>query len=264
MKPKLSFADLVNKFHERNISNGSYTDNQIIEYLQTRSYYYKIASYRKNYPKNPQGKGYSHLTFDHLIETAKLDVRLREYLLGLCLDVEHATKTKLMTILTDDEGEDGYSIVESFRDENSDKFEEILRHFRNNHYKKDMFQKRDQISVWVLMEIIDYGTLIRFLEFYKGYKLEDSKNLYAIQHKFIKNIRNACAHNDVYLINIFDANSSVHRPQPAIRSFADSMGVNTHLIRYQKTLDIVALFYIHAKLCSDELIIEDTLRGKRS
>lgn len=102
MKPKLSFKGLIQKLEDKNISPGSYTEDQIENYLKTRSYYYKISSYRKNFPKLPQG-GYDKLTFDHLVATAKLDVRLREYLLMLCLDIEHATRTNLMRILTDDD-----------------------------------------------------------------------------------------------------------------------------------------------------------------
>lgn len=47
MKPKLSFKDLIQKLEDKNISPGSYTEDQIENYLKTRSYYYKISSYRK-------------------------------------------------------------------------------------------------------------------------------------------------------------------------------------------------------------------------
>lgn len=43
MKPKLSFKDLIQKLEDKNISPGSYTEDQIENYLKTRSYYYKIS-----------------------------------------------------------------------------------------------------------------------------------------------------------------------------------------------------------------------------
>ncbi|WP_282097729.1 Abi family protein [Streptococcus sp. NLN64] len=89
MKPKLSFDELIEKFTSKGIELGTFNEEQIKDYLMTRSYYYKISSYRKNYPKLPNGK-YDTLTFDHLEATARMDVRLREYLLHLCLDVEHS------------------------------------------------------------------------------------------------------------------------------------------------------------------------------
>lgn len=55
MKPKLSFKGLIQKLEDKNISPGSYTEDQIENYLKTRSYYYKISSYRKNFPKLPRG-----------------------------------------------------------------------------------------------------------------------------------------------------------------------------------------------------------------
>lgn len=252
MKPKLSFKGLIQKLEDKNISPGSYTEDQIENYLKTRSYYYKISSYRKNFPKLPQG-GYDKLTFDHLVATAKLDVRLREYLLMLCLDIEHATRTNLMRILTDDDNEDGYTIVKEFQDKFPEKFKEVLSHFRSSKYRLDMFRKRTQISSWVLMEIIDFGTLVQFLEFYIESRTPKNEKLYAKEHRFIKNIRNSCAHNDVFLINLFLKEDMIPRPYPSTKSFSNSMGINNGLVKYPKIIDLVNLFYIHSKICSDEL-----------
>ena len=252
MKPKLSFHDLLEKLYEKGISNGSYSEEEIISYLRQRSYYYKISSYRKNFPKLSDGK-YSSLTFDHLTATANLDVRLREYLLNLCLDVEHATRTSIMTTLTDDENEDGYTIIENYQDYYPEKFQEIMSHFRTNSYKKDMFRKRTQISSWVFMEIIDYGALVQFLEFYLQQNPESKSILYPSQHKFIKNIRNACAHNNVFLINLFDKTDYVPRPEAATKSYASTMKINLGLVHYPKVIDIINLFYLHTRLCSPQL-----------
>ncbi|HFI0084453.1 TPA: Abi family protein [Streptococcus suis] len=261
MKPKLSFEDLIDRLtNEKGITLGTFSKEQVEEYLKIRSYYYKISSYRKNYPKLPDGK-YDNLTFNHLEATAKVDVRLREYLLHLCLDVEHATRTNLMTQLTEDEKEDGYKIIEDFQDEFPDKFDEILGRFRNNKYKQDMFEKRTQISAWVFMEIIDYGTLVQFLEFYIHSRSVTAKNLYSAQHRYIKNIRNSCAHNDVFLINLFDKKYGVPQPNPATKSFAHSMGINNGLVRYLKIIDIINLFYVHANICSNELNIRRYQEG---
>ncbi|MTB64116.1 Abi family protein [Streptococcus sp. zg-86] len=252
-KPKLSFEGLLGKFAEKKIDFGSYSKDEIIAYLRERSYYYKISSYRKNFPKLPQNKGYDKLTFDHLVVSANLDVRLREYLMNLTLDIEHATRTRLMTIMTDMNEIEGYEIVEDFQDEYPERFAEILERFRHNDYKKDMFEKRTQISVWVLMEIIDYGTLIQFLQFFSTKYPNPPEKLYTPHHKFIKNIRNSCAHNDVFLINIFDQSYNVPRPAAAIKSFASEMNILPALVRYRKIIDIVVLFYIHKKICSDNL-----------
>lgn len=252
-KPKLSFEGLLDKFAEKKIEFGSYSKEEIISYLRERSYYYKISSYRKNFPKLPQNQGYNKLTFNHLVISANLDVRLREYLMNLTLDIEHATRTRLMTIMTDMDEIEGYKIVEDFQDEHPERFAEVLERFRHNDYKQDMFKKRTQISVWVLMEIVDYGTLIQFLHFFVTKYPNIPEKLYTHQHKFIKNIRNSCAHNDVFLINIFDQSYSVPRPAAAIKSYAAEMNIIPNLVRYRKVIDIIVLFYIHKKICSDNL-----------
>ncbi|MBF8970637.1 Abi family protein [Streptococcus sp. NLN76] len=252
MKPKLSFDELIEKFTSKGIELGTFNEEQIKDYLMTRSYYYKISSYRKNYLKLPNGK-YDTLTFDHLEATARMDVRLREYLLHLCLDVEHSIRTRLMTVLTLDKQQDGYTIIESFQDKYPDKFNEVLAHFRNSSYKKDMFKKRTQISAWVFMEIIDYGTLVLFLEFCKGKVQKSELNLYESQHKFIKNIRNSCAHNDVYLINLFPQEERIARPQAASKTFCINMGINQSFVHFPKIGDLINLFYLHKKVCSDNL-----------
>ena len=64
------------------------------------------------------------MDFLDLTVCASLDVRLRELLLLMCLDVEHSLKTKLMAILTEEESENGYSIIEEFEDEYPEKFPE--------------------------------------------------------------------------------------------------------------------------------------------
>lgn len=52
-KPKSNFEDLYEKILDKNITIDNYSKDQLIDYLKTRSYYYKITSYRKNFPKNP-------------------------------------------------------------------------------------------------------------------------------------------------------------------------------------------------------------------
>lgn len=94
----------------------------------------------------------------------------------LCLDIEHATRTNLMRILTDDDNEDGYTIVKEFQDKFPKKFNEVLSHFRSSKYRLDMFRKKTQISSWVLMEIIDFGTLVQFLEFYIESRTLNTRN----------------------------------------------------------------------------------------
>ena len=169
----------------------------------------------------------------------------------LCLDIEHATRTNLMRILTDDDNEDGYTIVKEFQDKFPEKFKEVLSHFRSSKYRLDMFRKRTPISSWVLMEIIDFGTLVQFLEFYIESRTPKNEKLYAKEHRFIKNIRNSCAHNDVFLINLFLKEDMIPRPYPSAKSFSNTMGINNGLVKYPKICFIYTRKFAPTNLITD-------------
>ena len=208
-KPKLNFDELADRLIYKGINFPKDKKDEVIEYLKTQSYYYKIASYRKNFPKNSDGK-YQNLNFDTLVKIESLDTYLREVLFDMCLDIEHVAKTNLMTMITNNNSEDGYSLIEEFSRINPDKYAEILNRFKKSIYQKDMYSKRNEISIWVFMEIIDFGTLISICDIYFT-KYPTDFSAYHEQYKFIKNIRNTCAHNNVFLINIFDKTSHIPR-----------------------------------------------------
>ena len=251
-KPKLNFDSLYQKLTDKNISFNNHSKDEVIEYLKHRSYYYKISSDSKNFPKTSNGE-YENVDFLDLTNCASLDIRIRELLLLMSLDVEHSLKTRFMALLTEDDQEDGYSIIEEFEDQFRDKFADVIAQFRANQYKKDMFKKRPTLSVWVFLEIVSYGTFTSLAELYKEKKELKKDSLYTNQHKFIKNIRNSCAHNNVFLINLFDKDDHIPRPDAQTKSYASTMKINLGLVHYPKIIDIINLFYLHKKTCSAEL-----------
>lgn len=252
-KPKLSFDDLFNKLDERGISNRFHTKEQIIEILSERNYYYRLISYRKNYRKNVETNKYIGLDFKALEDLASIDTYLREYLIHLCLDIEHLLKTKLMTHITLNNSEDGYNLVSDFENLYPEQFKKIKIQFEKNKYKTDMFQKRSITSVWVFLEIIDFGTLINFIKFYTE-KYSEFNTIVKYEHLYyIKNIRNACAHNDVFLINLFHLTSRMKYRNPTVVSFANIMNIESKYLIFNKINDIVMVHYLHNKFSSNSL-----------
>ena len=250
-KPKLSFPELLEKIHNRGITFNNHSQEQAIDILKNRNYYYRLISYRKNFNKT-KGK-YLGLDFAALVDLASIDTYLREYLLKLCLDIEHTSKTLLMTHITENDNEDGYKIVKEFASQYESFYQKSILHFEKNKYKQDMFKKRKRISIWVFLEIIDFGTLNIFLNFYAKKYPEFKLNFNPDLLKFVKNIRNACAHNDVFFVNVFNATHKTKRPSPNVVSFANLMGIERNDVRYIKIADIIALHYIHSEICSRDL-----------
>lgn len=260
-KPKLNFDDLLTKLDKKGIVFDQDKKSEVISYLKNQSYYYKIASYRKNFPKNSFGK-YLNLHFEMLTEIEAIDNFLRELLFDMCIDIEHMAKTNLMTMITNNSSEDGYSLIDEFSRIYPDKFDKIIERFGRSIYQQDMFSKRNQISIWVFMEIIDFGTLISVCEIYFTRYPEDQSAYYK-QYKFIKNIRNTCAHNNVFLINMFDKTMHIPRPDVTTKSYARSMKINAGLVSYLKIIDIVNLFYVHKQICSIKSNIRRSEEAKK-
>lgn len=148
-KPKLSFEELFDKICQRNITFNFHSKEQVIDILKHKSYYYQLISYRKNFIFNENG--YVGLDFLNLIDLSSIDSYLREYLLSLCLDVEHSVKTLLMTHITENDLEDGYEIIENFSYSHPSLCTKTIEHFKNYKYKQEMFNKREQISIWVFL-----------------------------------------------------------------------------------------------------------------
>ncbi|UUX35118.1 Abi family protein [Fundicoccus culcitae] len=257
-RPKLEYNILIQeKIKDKGITTYKHTDNQIKEILVTHNYFYRLTSYRKNFDKNQHNK-YINLDFEALVDMASIDVRLREYLLSMTLDVEHYTKTLLMDLITNDPEEDGYTILEDFKNfrlENVAYYNNSISRFKRNLYLKDMYDKRSaDIPIWVFLEIVDFGTLIKFVNFYHHRKTVTSIQQLDRTLKFIKNIRNCCAHNNIYFINIYSEKLKMRKnPTSEITTFSRSIGINLRNVKYYKINDLVALFYLHNRLATQKL-----------
>ena len=98
-KPMLSVTGLIEHMQSKNITFNIMTLDGAKEYLEKNNNYFKLTSYRKNYSKFTSGKyegQYENLDFAFLIELARIDVLLRKTILGMCLDIEHFLKVKLI------------------------------------------------------------------------------------------------------------------------------------------------------------------------
>lgn len=253
MKPKDSFDNLYQRIADRGITFNNHSKEDVIDILSYRNYYYRLISYRKNFEIDTNINKYIGLDFQALCDMASIDTYLREYLFSLCLDVEHAAKTSLMTHLTNNKSEDGYSILNEFKDFDKGGFNRTKNNFKRSKYKQEMFRKRkDSLSVWVFLEAIDFGTLIKFLEFYTDKYSRFIQNINYDDLKFIKNIRNACAHNDIYFINFFVEEDEII-PRDRSKSTSKKLSVSLSDLKNPKIHDLVILFHNHKVLCSTNL-----------
>lgn len=262
-KPMMNSAQLVKHMQDKGIKFEIINPKDARYMLDNINYYFKLASYRVNFPKNSDGK-YINLDFAYLTDLASIDMQLRDYLLNLSLDIEHGIKVLLLHQIASDPNEDGYTIVKAFKNNSPKYYSRAIKTFKNNRYEKDMYHKyRYNMPVWVFMEIITFGTLIRFANFY--YKKTHYKRIKPIYNhlKYSKHIRNACAHSNPILLNLFSSREFLPHPSDPVKAAANLMGISNDYLQDLKINDLVSLFYLHKMIESKKMSEHRIRQGKR-
>lgn len=247
-KRKLTNKEMVEHLKSKGVMFELTSETEALSILRQNTYFYKVTAYRKNFLK--ENDLYKDLDFAMLSDLATIDMRLRYLLLQFSLDYEHAIKTKLLDIITNDPKEDGYQIVQRFKKSHPNTYKIIMDDFHKNKYNRDMYNKRkDKVAIWNVFEVISFGSLSIFIDFFwndKGTKsIKEAKAL----TKYAKNVRNAAAHSNPILINLFDKSMQKKNDQ-AVVSYASPLGINSKDLRDKKVNDLFSLFYLHKKYCS--------------
>ena len=201
-KRKLSYDEQIDDLKSKNIKFDIYNEEDARKFLKYNSYYFKLKSYAKNYPTynkvELRGK-YINLDFAYLVELSTLDMYLRRLIVGMCLDIEHVLKTRLMNDITNNEFEDGYNIVKKYVESDYT----VLSQLYSNKEKSataDLVKKfesdEDNIPIWSFIETLSFG---RFIELYDMYYGTYGGQCYSSYLGSIKFLRNAAAHNSCLL-----------------------------------------------------------------
>lgn len=136
-------------------------------------------------------------------------------ILKLVLDVEHFLKVQLITDVSQDSQEDGYSIVSAFLSKIKPHLQDEIMNKSTNSYCKALIEKyKDEFAVWNFIEVIPFGDFIDLYEFYYSKR----NNPYSVKGKLypIKWLRNATAHNNCLLNNLSKPFSKRIEPNKSI------------------------------------------------
>ncbi len=158
-KKKLTFEEQIVHMKEKGISFQICSEESAIAYLKAKNNYYRLAAFRKLFPKYEGGEHngqYIQLDFGQLRDLSYLDQNLRSAFLSMALDIEHYEKVRILKRITESADEDGYSIVVDYKDSLAKKRAEILEHEIGQHdndtYCGSLLQKyRHDMPVWVFL-----------------------------------------------------------------------------------------------------------------
>lgn len=252
--PKKNEAELIDILKSKGITFRYLSEDEVIERLSKNTYYFKISVFRKNFSKNSDGK-YKDIDFACLNDLGSLDMRLRRILLGASLDLEHALKTSILTNVTHDKNEDGYSIVRDFfRWSKLDKEDILDKTSKKNNYLFPVYAKHQQtLSLWVLFEILSFGEFGQFVEFYYD-RITLNKKKYAVPNqifRYAKNVRNAAAHNNSLILNLTKG-STVKVPNE-IAKLSRAINLENKFSNKRRMIDILSLLHLHSLFCSNKI-----------
>lgn len=199
MKELKTPKQLVEHMRERGIKFNIVSEEEAEAFLTYNTYYKKLSSYKKNYVQTKvQGKKiYQNLEFAYLQELSKIDMYVRQYIMMLCLDIEHAVKVELNRCAVQNDKEDGYNIVKEFFNKYPDVERNISTHATNPFCYDLIIQNQRKYALCVLLEVISFGDLCKLYQFYE--KIYPGSLEYTELLFDVRELRNAVAHNHCLL-----------------------------------------------------------------
>lgn len=277
---KLSVDDQISYMKFKGITFNHIDEEKAKEYLSQNTYYYKVTAFRKNMIRN-EGK-YVSLDFGLLNDLATIDMYLRYVLIKINLDIEHTLKSMLVNAITDSKAEDGYTIVKEYDDYCKSKLLEEKTGFDMNSYipverkimsrnkeatgyHYELYEKRKiNPPIWVLIELMSFGELIRFIEFY--YENDKYNKTIFIEAyellKYTKNFRDSAAHSRPLLLNIVKKRQL--NPSQEATEYAQESGIEKldrkQLVSNKKIHDFICMLIIHDNYIKSDGMKEDRKR----
>ena len=201
-KKKLTIDEQINDLKSKNISFNLFNEEKAKRFLQYNNYYFKLKAYAQNYTKYSKvdmRDKYINLDFAYLVELSSLDMYFRRVIVGLCLDIEHVIKTRFMRDITNNQEEDGYSIVKEYVNQDYSVLSALYSN-KDKSATKELIDKikenEEEIPVWKLVEVLPFGRFVELYNLYYGKYGEPSYSSYLGSVKFL---RNAAAHNTCLL-----------------------------------------------------------------
>ena len=236
-KKMLSIEEMIDNLKSKNIKFEKMSEDDAKKYLKYNNNYHNLTAYKKDFLKYNLGEltgKYIDLDFAYLKDLSIIDMRTRILLFKMVIDIEHYLKIKILNTIESIPEEDGYRIVNMYLEYDYNKNEKrlhnsIFKKLGSADYQKifskydiDKDKKLENIPIWEFLEIVTFGELISFYEYFTNeYNLEVEKKDIFIFREIVK-LRNAVAHNTSILSELNTANNNYPVSYKIIKYLKDS------------------------------------------
>lgn len=276
LRPMMKISDMVPYLKNKNIKFVNCSEEEAEKYLRENNNYYNVTSYKNNFPKYQCGKltgKYIDLDFAYLKDLSIIDYRTRIVLFKMIIDIEHYLKVRILNIVEELENEDGYNIVNlylehDYNDEkNPRRVHDSIRKKVTNEYYNKIFSKYDidgdtrieNIPIWEFLEIITFGELINFFDFFTNYyKLDDSKYIFIFRE--VNKLRNAVAHNSCVLSEL-DKKDNLHRADTLVIKYLQECKIGkenrTNKLKNSRIRQITYTLYLFNEIVTSKGVKEN-------
>lgn len=234
-------------------------EEDAIAFLSNSNYFFKVKSFAKDYPKDRFSGKYIGLDFAYLRELSLLDAYLRKEIISIAVDIEHFLKVGLISAISENPDEDGYSLMDAFFSQNTSVKDEIQRKSQNS-YCKDLTTKMDfeGYAVWNAIEVLTFG---QFERLYKLYSVRNNGWNEKICNLIFpaKSIRNAAAHNNCLLNSLripYSAPTAKHVTSKQVYSYVSNIPALKKSKSKETKLanpvihDFIAMLFLFDKVCT--------------
>lgn len=242
IRPMMKISEMVSYLKEKNIKFKLISEEEAEKYLHDNNNYYNITAYKHNFERYMVDgvfiNRYIDLDFAYLKDLAIIDHRVRLLFFKMIIDIEHYLKMKILNLIENIDIEDGYRSVNLYLDKdfNDTKFPKkvhnsIFKKVGSEYYQKifskydiDKDKKLENIPIWEFLEIITFGELVNFYDFFsKEYNLvKERKNIFILRE--IVKLRNAVAHNSCVLCDL-DKKDNNYAPDFKIVEYLNTCGI---------------------------------------
>ena len=209
LKPKLSIDQQIEHMKSKGILFTIEDEEYAAEYLTSNTYYFKLKAYCKLYDKDKEGK-YIGLEFAYLRDLATIDSLFRRIIFKISVDIEHYLKVAMLKDFNDSD-EDGYSIVEVYKNMYATKFDNEINQKADGKACSNLVNKyRDNFAIWNIIEVLSFSDFQYLYDLFymrnREFKHPQENRYKRVPYHFLFNpvrlLRNAAAHNNCLISSL--------------------------------------------------------------